>query len=205
MPLTPGQHAAIRARVTDWKPDDAAICADLNAATEPNPVTEAPKIPVPFSPATLWQGLSPASLHAIAGSGIFSDLRADLLTGKREAVVSWVQFGAAAQLITSDEADALLTQLAATEPDPAWSKEVSWSAINLGRAAEVADVAEVRAQVVYEEVQAPLNAAKREHDFAIAAWIAKGSPGESKDDPGIAAALKKIKEARAAIDAAVKP
>lgn len=134
----------IRAQVSDWGEDDAAIAATLNARTVENPV-EAPVIPKPMDALAILPMLEPESLAKIEGvPGLLTTINTAIGLGHREEVQRWVLYCHFREHITEAERDALLAELAATVPDPAYQAELPGVVVEFGRRVDAADVAAAR-------------------------------------------------------------
>lgn len=141
---SPQAVAAIRAKILDWAPTNAAIAVALNAPAVANPAPQT-TLPKPFAFGDVFGLLSDASVAAIRDTPNTTDLIDKVNAGDRAGVGRWVAvLGKLPAKITPAEAAALMAVLQATQPDPAWPAQISWAVANLGRPVDTDDVAASR-------------------------------------------------------------
>lgn len=135
----------IRLRVTNWSPTDAQIVASLNAVDMANPIPRG-NLPVRLTSTRLMQLLSPAGLERIRDYPHLPRILDAINAQNRTQLAEWAALLAIGSEPILPPADVQAVQgiLVATEPDPDWQALVSWSSINLGRLADVEDVARAR-------------------------------------------------------------
>jgi hypothetical protein len=136
---SPEAIQSIRARVTDWTPDNAAIAAALNAPVAPNPVPRG-TVAVPIAVSGVLGALSPASRARLVNVGFLSHVRDDINAQNRESVALWAEVLLDGGFLTADEDQAILGLIGATQPDPAWPAQISWAVATLGRPVDAADI-----------------------------------------------------------------
>lgn len=138
---------AIRARVSasksGWAATDADITADLNAPSidnaSPRGITSKP-----YSPLTLVEAMSGASVARLVASPILGGLIDAVYARDDQAVGMYIEIMAMSGVVTADERTALDAIRTATEPDPQWTAKLSWSRSVLGRSVSADDVAQAR-------------------------------------------------------------
>lgn len=133
---TPGQVANIKNYVAGlaggWANTDAQIRSAIAASSVANPKPQA-TVPKPYTADQLLGLLSAASVANLEAFPAIHDLFADIESQDSAAVGKAVSLLSAAGKITSAEASAINSAIAATEPDPAWTATVTWDVATLGR------------------------------------------------------------------------
>jgi hypothetical protein len=154
-PSTPA-ITAIRARVTDWTPDNPTIAASLNTPSVANPVPVAPTVLKPFATADLMgKVVLPAGdpnagqPDAVALSKIYDRpavvaFRDDCVKQDRSAVGAWLQLAFLSGDISQAQYAAMVGVIQATQPDPSWAAQISWAVATLGRPVDASDIAASR-------------------------------------------------------------
>jgi hypothetical protein len=140
---SPQAVAKIRARVSDWSPDDAAIAESLNRPSLPN----RPQVPVPLVEDTLADYLTDAangSLVKLLNWPNYGRLADDIRSGDHAKVARWAPRLVVAGIITPGEAQALVGYINSTVPDPSWPAQISWAMAAIGRPVDASDVAAAR-------------------------------------------------------------
>jgi hypothetical protein len=137
--------AAIRAKVADWIPDDATIAAGLNARDADNP-RPAAMIPAPITFAGVFVLLAGGlSLGRIRDLSTGADLIAKVHAGDRAGIANWLPaLRADPEVITAEQAQAVMALLQSTVADPSWPPLLSWAEIHIGRSLDPSDISEAR-------------------------------------------------------------
>lgn len=130
---------------------DAQILAAYNAATLDNPATQE-QVPVVLAESSLKTLLGAGSLANLMLWGNFGLLKADIDSNNKVAVGElWAPLlaettlpGGSTTIIQPSEAAAITAFCQSEIADPAWQAKVSQAQIDLGRAADAADIAAAR-------------------------------------------------------------
>lgn len=136
--------AAIRQHVADWTPTDADIAAALNAPAIDNDPGTRPTVAKPISVSSLMGMVSSASRARIYDRPGVVAFRDDMTRGDRAAVANWFVMAHDAGDLSDAEYAALMAELQATQPDPAWPAKVSWAQVHIGRPVDAQDIAASR-------------------------------------------------------------
>jgi len=140
---TPAAVAWLRAQVTDWALDDAALATALNAALAPSPGT-CPELARPMDALSLIAKLSQESLTHVEGANLLVEINRAIAARERVTVQRWVTYCYARGHITEAEHTALQTELAELIADPDWAAEVPAPVAVLGRLVDADDLAAAR-------------------------------------------------------------
>lgn len=141
---SPDAIKAIRAKVSDWKPDNATIADSLNTPSIANPVTVAAQIPRPFTASEVLGSLLPETLPKLLAVAFLPDIRDKIQANDPVACNLYATLLYGGGVITEAERDSILAIVSATHSDPTWQPLVPWSVVTLGREVDAEDVAESR-------------------------------------------------------------
>lgn len=133
----------IRGRVADWSVGEKAILDELNAATERNPAALL-EMPKPMTVSNLLPLLTKEELTAVRQEPWLVSFIGDVKAQDREAVLQWAAVAEMTGLVSAATRDAVLNEVLATIPDPAYRANLSWAELALGRPVDADDLRAAR-------------------------------------------------------------